>query len=58
MKPCPASPAFSTAPMMTKTATTPTDTEVNLPHSPPSAMVMVPKNWKRNARMAKFPGRC
>lgn len=42
MKPRPASPALSTAPKITKIATTPTLTPVSEPHSPPSAMVRVP----------------
>ena len=44
MKPCPASPTFSTAPKITNTATTFTDTPVRLPQSPPSAIVRVPRN--------------
>src|SRR5699024_3588984 len=40
-KPWPASPAFSTAPMITKIATTLTDTPVNAPQTPPSVMVNV-----------------
>ena len=44
MNPCPASPAFSTAPKMTKIETTPTDTAVRLPQIPPSAITMVPRN--------------
>ena len=44
MNPCPASPAFSTAPKMTKMATTLTDTPVSDPQMPPSAMVSVPRN--------------
>ncbi|GAB5374120.1 MAG: hypothetical protein AcusKO_05820 [Acuticoccus sp.] len=43
MKPCPASPALSTAPKITNTATTPTEMPVSWPHSPPSAMVSVPR---------------
>ena len=43
MKPCPASPAFSTAPRMTKIETMPTDTPVSEPQMPPSVMVMVPR---------------
>ncbi len=42
MKPRPASPALSTAPKMTKIATTPTLTPVSEPHRPLSAMVRVP----------------
>src|SRR5690554_5879607 len=42
MKPRPASPALSTAPKITKIATTLTLTPVNEPHSPFSAMVKVP----------------
>ena len=42
MKPRPASPALSTAPKITKIATTETLTPVSLPHSPPSAMVSEP----------------
>jgi ABC-type transporter Mla subunit MlaD len=47
IKPCPASPAFSTAPKITKIETTPTETAVRLPQMPPSAMVMVPRNDRR-----------
>ena len=43
IKPCPASPAFNTAPMMTKTATTLTEMPVRLPQMPPSAIVNVPR---------------
>ena len=43
MNPCPASPAFSTAPKITKIDTTPTDTPVSDPQMPPSAMVSVPR---------------
>ena len=46
MKPCPASPAFSTAPKMTKIDTTPTDTPVRLPHKPPSVMTSVPRKLR------------
>ena len=42
MKPRPASPAFSTAPKMTKIATTFTETSVSVPQMPPSAIVSVP----------------
>jgi hypothetical protein len=43
MKPCPASPALSTAPKITKIATTLTETPARLPQMPPSAMVSVPR---------------
>ncbi len=43
MNPAPACPALSTAPKITKIATMPTETPVRLPHSPPSAMVRVPR---------------
>jgi hypothetical protein len=57
MNPCPASPAFSTAPKITNTATTDTDTPVSCPHKPPSAMTSVPrKALHRQPRMTKFAG--
>ena len=43
IKPWPASPAFSMAPNITKIATILTETPVNFPQIPPSAMVKVPK---------------
>ena len=43
MKPCPASPAFSAAPKITKIATTVAETPASEPQSPPSAMVSVPR---------------
>ena len=43
MNPCPAAPAFRTAPKITKIATTLTDTPVSWPHIPPSAIVSVPR---------------
>ena len=43
MNPCPAAPAFSTAPKITNIATTFTDTPVSCPHIPPSAIVSVPR---------------
>ena len=49
INPCPASPAFSTAPKITKIATTLTETPVNLPQMPPSAMVMVPRKLFRGS---------
>ena len=59
MKPCPASPAFSTAPKMTKTATTWTDTPVREPQIPPSAMVSVPRKLATGTpAWPNWPGTC
>ena len=43
INPLPASPAFKTAPKITKIATIETETPVSFPHSPPSVMINVPR---------------
>ena len=59
MNPCPASPAFRTAPKMTKIDTTPTETAVRLPQMPPSAMTIVPRNERKGVpEWPNSPGIC
>ena len=59
MNPCPASPALSTAPRITKIDTTDTETPVSEPQSPPSAMVMVPRKLSMGVpECPSRPGRC
>src|SRR3546814_12666427 len=47
MKARPASPALTTDPSRTNTATTSTEIPVSGPHTPPSAMVRVPRKLGR-----------
>ena len=59
MNPAPASPAFRTAPKITKIATIETDTPVNVPQIPPSAIVIVPKKLANGVPgWPNSPGTC